>query len=123
MHPKATALFVELLTGALSPNINQADPVLTRKETAAVFLEVLPQEHCSYMKSFCAKLKSKTIHVTVPLDWEVDHPLPFTEAFSREHFHHFVLIAEFICSDSVSETSWLPVPTSPSFHPLLPKLD
>lgn len=68
MHPKATALFMELLTGALSPNINQADPVLTRNETAAVFLEVLPQEHLSYMKSFRAKLKPKTIHVTVPLD-------------------------------------------------------
>lgn len=68
MHPKATALFVELLTGTLSPNINQGDPVLTRNGTAAVFLEVLPQEHFSYMKSCRAKLKSKTIRVTIPLD-------------------------------------------------------
>lgn len=45
MHPKTIALFVELLTGTLTLNINQADPVLTRNETAAVFLEVFPQEH------------------------------------------------------------------------------
>lgn len=68
MHPKTTALVVELLTGTLTLNINQADPVLTRNETAAVLLEVLPQEHFSHMKSFCAKLKSKTIHVIIPLD-------------------------------------------------------
>lgn len=68
MHPKTTALFVELLTATSSLNINQADPILTRNETDAVFLEVLPQEHFSYMKSFCAKFKFKTIYVTIPLD-------------------------------------------------------
>lgn len=68
MHPKTTTLFVELLTGTLSLNINQGDPVLTRNETDAEFLEVLPQEHFSYTKSFRAKLKTKIIYVTISLD-------------------------------------------------------
>lgn len=38
------------------------------KKYAAVFLEVLPQKHFSYMKSFHAKLQPKTIHVIIPLD-------------------------------------------------------
>lgn len=100
----------------LSLNINQADPVLTRNGTAAVFLEMLPEENFSYIKSFPAKLKSKTIHVTRPLDWEMSSPchllkLYFTEVEGTCWLLNLLTMTHSARNKFVSSTHFLPVST------------
>lgn len=62
-------------------------------------------------------MKSKSMYIWLyPWTEKYIIPLLFTEAFTRRHFHHYVLIAIFTYEELITlEASLLPVPDSSWF--------